>query len=241
MITDQTLQSIFNPLNKIEQQGFLKQSLQESGFEYYIYIQNLPFPFNNTQSQFLCTSNLPHSSLKNLQDGIVLTNNPLEHLLSSSTAQYKTFTWNSNNLSNHPDIIKLFKDYLRLYGLNFPCQNISGRKKSALTLLRTSQPVSMHEIQQHQFRLKHLVFSAFYLIRQQLVNHYLNTMYPALPPRQMEISRCIIAGMTNNDIADLLHIKNETVTYHVRQILRNTKSSRRTSGALKAMLPELIG
>ncbi len=240
MITNLMLQSVLNPLDKTEQQTFLKQSLHNNGLEYYVYIQNLPFPFNDTESRFLCASNLPHSCLKNLQDGIVLKNNPLSHINTDSSALCKTFSWDKNNLSNHPDLIRLFQDFPRLYGLDLPYQNMSGSRKSSLVLLRTSHPVSMHEIEQQLFQLKQLVFSARYLIRQHLVNHYLNTTYPVLSPRQMEISRCIATGMTNKDIADCLHIKSNTVKYHITQILNKTKSSRRTSGAFKALLPDLL-
>lgn len=240
MIADQSLDAAFNPLSKAEQLAFLKQSLQSTGFEYYVYIENLPFPFNDGESQFLCASNLPHSRLKSLQDGITLKNNPLAYINNNSPAHYKKFEWNKHDLSNPPELIRLFKDFTQLHGLHFPYQNISGSKNNSLTLLRTRHPVSMKEIKQNLFHLRHLVFSARYLVRQNLVSHYLNTMHPTLPPRQMEISRCIVADMTNNDIANLLQIKNGTVTYHVRQILRNTKSNRRTSGAFKALLPELI-
>ena len=240
MTTDKNFDAVFDPFDQIEQQAFLEQSLQKADFEYYIYIQNTPFPFNNTESQFLCASNLPHSSLKNLQDGIVLNKNPLACLNNDSTAHYQTFSWNRHALSNPPELTRLLKDFPQLHGLHFPCQNISGHKKNSLTLLRACHPVSMQEIRQNLFPLRHLVFSARYLIRQNLISHYLNTMHPTLPPRQMEISRCIVADMSNNDIARLLRIKNETVTYHVRQILRNTNSSRRTTGAFKALLPELI-
>ncbi|MDY0271702.1 MAG: LuxR C-terminal-related transcriptional regulator [Advenella sp.] len=240
MVSDQILQSIFNPHNQAEQQAFLKQSLHESNFEYYFYIQNLPFPFNNTESQFLCASNLPHSDLKNLQDGITLKNNPLDHLNPALTTQFNTFTWNRHNLSNHPDLLRLFKDFPQLYGLILPHQNISGSKNSSLVLLRSSHPVSIDEIKQQLFYLKHLVFSANYLIKQRIINHYLNTTHPPLPPRQAQISRCIATGMSNAEIADHLKLKPNTVIYHVRQILRNTQSLRRTPAALKALLPELL-
>lgn len=240
MTSEQSPQGIFNPLDTAGQLQLLSKKLLEHGFEYYVYIQNLPFFFNDSELRFLCASNLPHSSLKNLQDGILLKDNPLEHLNLAAHSHYNAFTWHRNSLSNHPDLIKLFHEFPQLYGLNMPYRNTTSGEKSALVLLRSNHPFTENEIQHHLSEQKLLIISARNLIRQHLVNHYLKTMYPGLSSRQMQISRCIASGMTNNDIAELLHITNDTVKYHITQILDKTNSSCRTTAAFKALLPELI-
>ncbi len=63
-----------------------------------------------------------------------------------------------------------------------------------------------------------------------------NIVYPAgLTSREIDILRCLISGMGNNQIADDLGISPKTAENHLTQIYRKTKTSGRTQAALFAM------
>ena len=238
MLNDQSLGYIFNPLNRTEQSQFLTQSLKMAGFEYFFYTQKQAFlPLNETR--FLCSSNLPGPALSKFRNGILLDNNPFASLSPNPACTCKTLIWDTGDAINHPDLQPIFNSLPFMYCLTLSYHSFSGRKESSLTLFRHNTPVTAQEIKRNQHTLKHVFFSAHYLIRENLLHRHLEPTIPTLSPKQLEIIKYVATGMTNNKIAEILHISPYTVDFHIREIFGKTDSNHRTLATLKALLPEM--
>ena len=57
---------------------------------------------------------------------------------------------------------------------------------------------------------------------------------PPLTQRQELVLRCLLDGLSNKDIADLLHVSEETVKTHVTAILRHFDVQNRTQAVVAA-------
>lgn len=57
---------------------------------------------------------------------------------------------------------------------------------------------------------------------------------PALSPREVDILRLVVKGLSNNDIADALNITRGTVKWHINIILRRLDVSDRTQAVVVA-------
>ena len=53
-------------------------------------------------------------------------------------------------------------------------------------------------------------------------------MGPALSPLEKQIIRLVVAGRTNREVAAEIHLSQNTVKFHMRQILEKTGASNRT-------------
>lgn len=62
-----------------------------------------------------------------------------------------------------------------------------------------------------------------------------------LTARELEVLSCLAAGMSNKQVAHSLGISIRTVTVHVSNLLRKTRSASRTEAALWAVRRQLIG
>lgn len=62
-----------------------------------------------------------------------------------------------------------------------------------------------------------------------------------LTARELEVLSCLAAGMSNKQVANSLGISIRTVTVHVSNLLRKTRSSSRTEAALWAVRHQLTG
>jgi DNA-binding NarL/FixJ family response regulator len=58
---------------------------------------------------------------------------------------------------------------------------------------------------------------------------------PELTARELEVLSCLAAGMSNKQVARSLGISIRTVTVHVSNLLRKTRSTSRTEAALWAL------
>ncbi len=58
---------------------------------------------------------------------------------------------------------------------------------------------------------------------------------PQLSDRELEVMRCIVAGQSNQEIGELLHISESTVKFHVNNILGKLGVHDRTQAALIAL------
>ena len=61
-----------------------------------------------------------------------------------------------------------------------------------------------------------------------------------LTPREMDILRLMVEGLTNRDIAKILNLSPGTVKGYVQTILRKLKASDRTHAAVKAIRTGLV-
>ena len=62
-----------------------------------------------------------------------------------------------------------------------------------------------------------------------------------LSSREMEVLECLAEGRTTSQVADLLHISENTVKTHVRHILEKLEASNRAEAVSKALQTGLIG
>jgi DNA-binding NarL/FixJ family response regulator len=62
-----------------------------------------------------------------------------------------------------------------------------------------------------------------------------------LTAREREVLTCLVAGMSNKQVARSLGISIRTVTVHVSNLLRKTRSASRTEAALWAVRHRLTG
>ena len=67
-----------------------------------------------------------------------------------------------------------------------------------------------------------------------VINHLPRTKRPPLTQRQELVLRCLLDGMANREIADQLHVSEETVKTHVASILRLFGSQNRTHAVVAA-------
>ncbi|HEY8472215.1 MAG TPA: LuxR C-terminal-related transcriptional regulator [Natronosporangium sp.] len=63
---------------------------------------------------------------------------------------------------------------------------------------------------------------------------------PELTAREVEVLSCLAAGMSNQQVASALGISIRTVTVHVSNLLRKTRSSSRTEAAVWAVRHNLV-
>lgn len=58
---------------------------------------------------------------------------------------------------------------------------------------------------------------------------------PALTERELQILRMVVDGASNRDVAETLHLSQNTIKFHVRQLLEKTDVANRTELATKAV------
>ncbi|MEG4272407.1 MULTISPECIES: response regulator transcription factor [unclassified Microcoleus] len=58
---------------------------------------------------------------------------------------------------------------------------------------------------------------------------------PELSDRELEVIRLIVAGKSNSEISEVLHISESTVKFHINNILRKMGVSDRTQAAISAL------
>ena len=63
---------------------------------------------------------------------------------------------------------------------------------------------------------------------------------PALSPRETEVLKLIIEGLSNQEIADRLYLGVDTIKTHVRTLMKNLAVHDRTQAAVKAIRKQLI-
>ena len=67
-----------------------------------------------------------------------------------------------------------------------------------------------------------------------------NPPVPKLTPRQHEILSYMVKGLTNRDIADMLHIREDSVEEHVNLILNKLEASNRAEAVAIALRKQLL-
>jgi len=71
--------------------------------------------------------------------------------------------------------------------------------------------------------------------------HHLHGDAAALTAREIDVLACLAAGMSNKQVARSLGISPRTVTVHVSNLLRKTRSASRTEAAVWAVQHQLAG
>ncbi|MFT3803162.1 MAG: autoinducer binding domain-containing protein [Burkholderiaceae bacterium] len=111
---------------------------------------------------------------------------------------------------------------------------------SLLTLARSHEPLRKSELTSKAMRLNWLVSLSHEAFTRVLVNPRAQSVKAPLTPREIEVLKWAADGKTNEDIAAILTISEDTVKFHARNFVSKLQATNRMHAVVRAVVLGLL-
>lgn len=197
------------------------------GFEYCAYGLRTPLPLSNPKTLLL--NNYQSDWQKRYAEAAYLNVDPsVQHCRRS----HAPLIWSDHVFSNTPNLWHEARSFGLRYGWaqsSFDAQGVGGM----LTLARSSEALSAAELASNEIKMRWIVNVAHQALSRSLVSVKAAEEY-SLTARETEILKWTADGKTSSEIADLLMISENTVNFHVKNVILKLNVANKTAAVVKA-------
>jgi LuxR family transcriptional regulator len=212
----------------------LAQAARELGFEYSACGMRLPLPLSNPKIIML-NNYSPAWQERYAAAQYVKIDPTVAHGLAST----RPLLWTSDVFASAGDLWEDARAHGLQVGWAQPVHDLKG-VASLLTLARSDEAVSPLEFRDKAPQVAWLAQAAHEALASVLANKPNGAASIRLTAREVDVLRWAADGKTAAEAADILHISERTVIFHIDNALRKLGAVNKTAGVLKAAMLRLI-
>lgn len=197
------------------------------GFEYCAYGLRTPLPLSNPKTLLL--NNYQNEWQRRYAEAAYLNIDPsVQHCRRS----HVPLVWSDHVFANTPALWHEAHTFGLRYGWaqsSFDAQGVGGM----LTLARSSEPLTVTELASNEIKMRWIVNVAHQALSRSLVSIKAAEEY-SLTARETEILKWTADGKTSSEISELLMISENTVNFHVKNVILKLQVANKTAAVVKA-------
>ncbi len=213
---------------------YLLDAAKELGFEYCAYGLRTPLPLTNPKTVLL--NNYQTEWQRRYADAAYVNSDPSVQYCRKVSSP---LIWSDRVFLAAPELW----DEARSFGLRYGWAQSSfdgNGMGGMLTLARSSEPLSGAELHNNEIKMRWIVNIAHQaLSRALLPEQHVETNL--LTVRETEILKWTADGKTSSEISELLLISENTVNFHVKNIVLKLKVANKTAAVVKAAVMGMLG
>jgi LuxR family transcriptional regulator len=231
---DDQLQSLFAASN--EQQLFLAlvKLVRTEGFDLCSYGIRPPFPVS--KPRIMVFDNYPEGwHQKYREQGYVEIDPTVRHGLRS----LMPLVWTDDVFAEARDFWEDARGQGLRYGWAQPCRDPSG-VAGMLTVARSSEELSDAELKLKVPRLLWMTQVAHVAMSRLVVHRILPESELRFSSREIAVMRWTAEGKTSGEIADILHITERTVNWHISNVITKLNAANKTAAAIRMAVMGLL-
>lgn len=204
------------------------------GFEHCAYGLRLPIPLTNPK--ILILNNYPESWKRRYADAGYINMDPT--VLHGRQSQ-KPLVWTEKVFSGAPYMWEDAKAHGLCVGWAQSSLDAVG-VGGMLTLSRSSEPLSIKELEAQELKMRWLVNIAHISLSRALSSKQTEFQYGKLTGREVEMLQWTADGKSAQDIADILSISKNTVDFHIKNAIGKLHSANKTAAVVRAAMLGLL-
>lgn len=204
------------------------------GFEYCVHGVRMPIPITRPLTQFFSNYSLEWQ-MRYAEQRYIEVDPTVAHGMRSS----EHFLWSDEFFSVAPALWQDAQAHGVRYGWGKSTRDAEGTF-SLLVLARSTPEITQQELDEKTPYFHRLVDASHQAMHQVITQLQLAVKGIPLSGREAEVLRWTADGKTSADIAQILHISERTVNFHVGQAIEKLGVNNKTSAAVKAAMLGLI-
>lgn len=214
--------------------AYLLDAAKELGFEYCAYGLRTPLPLTNPKTVLL--NNYQSEWQRRYADAAYVNSDPSVQYCRKVSSP---LIWSDHVFLAAPELW----DEARSFGLRYGWAQSSfdgNGMGGMLTLARSSEPLSGAELLDNEIKMRWIVNIAHQALSRALMpgQHIEANL---LTVRETEILKWTADGKTSSEISELLLISENTVNFHVKNIVLKLKVANKTAAVVKAAVMGMLG
>jgi LuxR family transcriptional regulator len=232
---DDQLQSLFVAGSEQQLFGALVKLVRAEGFDLCSYGIRPPFPVSKPRIQVY--DNFPdgwHQQYRS--QGYVEIDPTVRHGLRSLLP----LVWTDDVFAETRDFWEDARGQGLRYGWAQPCRDPSG-VAGMLTVARSKEPLSDAELKLKVPRLMWMTQVAHMAMTKLVIQKILPEAQIRFTQREITVMRWTAEGKTSGEIADILHIAERTVNFHIQNVITKLNTSNKTAAAIRLAVMGLLG
>jgi LuxR family quorum-sensing system transcriptional regulator SolR len=222
----------FNALLNIKSEQDLFRQIagfaQEMGFEYCAYGIRMPVPISRPAVALFSNYSKEWQNRYRIREYIEV-DPTVQHALKSTMP----IVWSHQVFERSPELW----EEARSHGLNFGWAQASYDPSGAvglLTLARSTTPLGTAEIFANKTKMAWLSQFSHAGMASLLMPTFAPEILARMTPREKEVLRWTAEGKTANEIAQILIVSENTVNFHLKNVVGKLGASNKTQAAVKA-------
>lgn len=204
------------------------------GFDYCSYVLRTPVPLTRPKS--VMYSNYPAAWQSIYQKKGYLDVDPL---VQRAIGSLTPVLWSDELFAPTPEMWEEARAFGLEAGLAQSCRDANGMIGLPV-LARSGEPVTSTEWQTKACHILWLVQSMHLCITRIVAPRLLTALTVELSRREIEVLRWTGDGKTSGEIADILHLSERTVNFHISNSIAKLQVSNKTAAVLQAALLGLL-
>ncbi|HXN11324.1 MAG TPA: autoinducer binding domain-containing protein [Steroidobacteraceae bacterium] len=231
---DDQLQSLFAATGEQQLFDALVKLVRKEGFDLCSYGIRPPFPVS--KPRIMVFDNYPNSWHQQYRaQGYVEIDPTVRHGLRS----LMPLVWTDDVFAEAPEFWEDARGQGLRYGWAQPCRDPSG-VAGMLTVARSNEPLSDPELKLKVPRLLWMTQVAHVAMSRLVVHRILPESELRFSSREIAVMRWTAEGKTSGDIADILHITERTVNFHIGNVITKLNAANKTAAAIRMAVMGLL-
>lgn len=213
--------------------GKLKAAAADLGFEYCAYGLRTPWPVCKPATFML--NNYPSAwQERYVRNGYMEVDPTVLHAQRSE----EPLTWRREVFADSPS----FWEEAQAAGLRhgWAQSYLQGSCGGMLTLSRSATPLSDAELIDKEHALRMLVVVAHMRLSKILLPQHFRRKCAPLTSREIEVLKWTASGKTTGEISDLLAVSENTVKFHIRNVIGKLNVTNKTAAAVYAAMSGIL-
>jgi LuxR family quorum-sensing system transcriptional regulator SolR len=228
------IQTLLNASTEEALSAALFHAAKDLGFEYCAYGIRVPVPV--TKPKLFTTNNYPKAWQQRYREANYISIDPtVVHGMHSITP----LVWSDETFAGCPALWEEARSHGLRVGWAQACYNANA-VGGLLTLARSHDDLSPHEVQERSPKMSWLVYAAHETFCRLLISRIAPDAAVALSPREIEVLRWTADGKTSGEIGDIISISERTVNFHVNNAIAKLRTGNKTAATIKAALLGLL-
>ena len=211
----------------------LKKEANECGFDYFAYGIQMPVPIS--KPSIVMTSNYPRAWQQAYSQNDYIKIDPT---VKHCRDQFRPIVWTPQLFRTAPQFWEEAQGHGLRYGWAQSVRSACGAI-GMLTLART-RPLVACELRAHVDRMMWLVQFVHASMEHGLAKHLVPELEVPITLREREVLRWTAEGKTMFEVSQILSISENTVTFHLRNIVAKLGCSNKIQAAVKAVALGLL-
>lgn len=214
--------------------GMVQAAAQSLGFEHCAYGLRMALPLSNPRIVML--NDYPEAWRRRYADANFIEVDPVVAHGRRSTAP---LLWNNKISGSSGAFWEEARSHGLCHGWSQSCLDVHGMG-GMFSLSRSSEPLTPAELADHEGELRwlvnvgHMALSRIYMARQP------ERSSSKLTAREIEVLKWTADGKTSREVADLLLVSENTVNFHIKNVVAKFQTANKTAAVVRAAMLGLL-